>query len=84
MLHGTRGSWAKFGADVKEQQLMSGMLPDDPAFGHDPSPGIIYVSAAGTQTEIPSPVGNQQGASSRVTTSASEIPFLAKVRFLFQ
>jgi hypothetical protein len=61
MLHGTRGSWAKFGADVKEQQLMSGMLPDDPAFGHDPSPGIIYDSAAGTQTEIPSPVGNQQG-----------------------
>src|SRR5215475_11608207 len=61
VLHGTRGSWAKFGADVQERQLMSGMLPDDPAFGHDPNPGIVYDGATGTQTEVPSPVGNQRG-----------------------
>jgi len=40
---------------------MSGMLPDDPAFGHDPNPGIVYDGATGTQTEVPSPVGNQRG-----------------------
>lgn len=61
ILHGTKGSWAKFGADVQERQLMSGMLPDDPAFGYDPNPGILYDGATGQQTEIPVPTGNQQG-----------------------
>jgi predicted dehydrogenase len=60
LLHGTRGSWAKFGADVQEQQLMNGMLPLDPGFGYDPNPGIIYDGATGTQTETPSPAGNQR------------------------
>jgi predicted dehydrogenase len=60
VLHGTRGSWAKFGADVQERQLMSGMLPEDPHFGYDPNPGIVYDGATGKQTEVPSPVGNQR------------------------
>jgi predicted dehydrogenase len=61
ILHGTRGSWAKFGADVQEQQLKEGMLPTDPAFGLDPSSCFLYDGATGTQTEIPSPAGNQLG-----------------------
>jgi predicted dehydrogenase len=61
VLHGTRGSWAKFGADVQEQQLKDGMLPTDPAFGHDPSPSVVYDGATGSQTEVPSPTGNQLG-----------------------
>jgi predicted dehydrogenase len=60
VLHGTRGSWAKFGADTQERQLMSGMLPVDPGFGHDPNPSIVYDGATGTQTEVPSPAGNQR------------------------
>src|ERR1700728_3631640 len=40
-LHGTRASWVKFGADVQEIQLVSGMRPDEPAFGIDPHPGIV-------------------------------------------
>ena len=60
LLHGTRGSWAKFGADVQEEQLISGMLPLDPRFGYDPNPGIVYDGATGTQTEVPSPTGNQR------------------------
>lgn len=40
---------------------MSGMLPNDPAFGHDPDPSILYDAATGTQTELPSPAGNQRG-----------------------
>jgi predicted dehydrogenase len=69
VLHGTQGSWAKFGADVQERQLMSGMLPDDPAFGHDPSFSIVYDGATGTQTEVPSPVGNQMGYYSAIRDS---------------
>ncbi|HUY81751.1 MAG TPA: oxidoreductase [Acidobacteriaceae bacterium] len=61
VLHGTLGSWAKFGADVQEQQLKDGMLPTDPAFGHDPSPCFLYDGATGSRTEVPSPVGNQLG-----------------------
>lgn len=60
VLHGRRGSWAKFGADVQEQQLISGMLPLDPRFGYDPSPGIVYDGATGKQTEMPSPRANQR------------------------
>jgi predicted dehydrogenase len=60
VLHGTLGSWAKFGADVQERQLMSGMLPDDPDFGYDPNPGIVYDGATGTQTEVPAPRGNER------------------------
>jgi predicted dehydrogenase len=61
VLHGTRGSWAKFGGDVQEQQLMSGMLPGDPAYGVDASPGIVYDSATGAQTEVPAPRGDESG-----------------------
>jgi predicted dehydrogenase len=60
LLHGTRGSWAKFGADVQEQQLKGGMAPLDPRFGYDPNPGVIYDGATGSQTEVPSPAGNQR------------------------
>lgn len=61
ILHGTCGSWAKFGADVQEQQLKNGMLPTDPAFGLDPTPCFFYDGDTGTRTELPSPVGNQLG-----------------------
>ena len=60
VLHGTRGSWAKFGMDVQERQLMSGMLPDDQDFGYDPDPGIVYDGTTGAQTEVPAPRGNQR------------------------
>jgi predicted dehydrogenase len=59
MLHGTLGSWAKFGADVQERQLVAGMLSDSPGFGDDPSPGILYEGGTGKQTEIPAPAANQ-------------------------
>jgi predicted dehydrogenase len=61
VLHGTLGSWAKFGADVQERQLQSGMLPGDPTFGYDASPGIVYDGASGTQREVASPRGDQRG-----------------------
>jgi predicted dehydrogenase len=59
-LHGTRGSWMKFGADVQERQLVEGMRPDDPAFGLDPDDSIFIDGATGTRTPIPSPRGDQR------------------------
>jgi len=59
-LHGTRASWAKFGGDVQEPQLMAGMLPDQPGFGVDADPGVLYDGDTGEETKIPAPVGDQR------------------------
>jgi predicted dehydrogenase len=59
LLHGTLGSWAKFGADVQEKQLVAGVRPGSPGFGADPDPGILYEGATGKQTRIPAPAVNQ-------------------------
>jgi predicted dehydrogenase len=59
MLHGTLGSWAKFGADVQERQLVAGKLPGSPGFGDDPNPGILYEGGTGKQTEMRAPAANQ-------------------------
>jgi predicted dehydrogenase len=59
VLHGTRASWAKHGADVQEKQLVAGISPDAIDFGVDPSPGILYDGATGEQTETPAPIGNE-------------------------
>jgi predicted dehydrogenase len=59
-LHGTRASWVKFGADVQEPQLVSGMLPDDPAFGIDMDPGVLIYGGTGVREEIPAPRGDQR------------------------
>lgn len=59
ILHGTKGSWMKFGADVQERQLMAGMLPTDPQFGVDPDPGIFIDGATGTRSELAAPSGRQ-------------------------
>jgi predicted dehydrogenase len=61
ILHGAHASWAKFGGDVQEAQLMAGMLPDEKGFGFDPDPGILYDGATGEKTEIAAPVGDQRG-----------------------
>jgi predicted dehydrogenase len=59
VLHGTLGSWAKFGADVQERQLVAGVWPGSPGFGEDPDPGILYEGATGKQTKILAPAANQ-------------------------
>jgi predicted dehydrogenase len=59
VLHGTLGSWAKFGADVQEKQLVAGIRPGSPGFGEDPDPGVLYEGATGQQRKIPAPVVNQ-------------------------
>ncbi|MEG9437239.1 oxidoreductase [Edaphobacter sp. HDX4] len=62
LLHGTRGSWAKYGLDVQEKQLIEGtLLPGTKGFGDDPDPGILFDGASGTRTEIPVPPADQIG-----------------------
>jgi predicted dehydrogenase len=60
ILHGERASWAKYGADVQEKQMIAGMKPGDEGFGYDPDSGILYEGATGAQTATPTPVGCQQ------------------------
>lgn len=59
VLHGTRASWVKRGADVQETQLRGGMRPTETGFGVDLDPGILYDGATGEETAIPAPVGNE-------------------------
>jgi predicted dehydrogenase len=59
VLHGTLGSWVKFGGDVQEKQLVAGMLPGSDGFGVDPDPGIFYEGATAKQTKMPAPAVNQ-------------------------
>jgi len=61
VVHGTRASWAKHGIDVQEAQLVAGIFPGTPGFGHDPDPGILYNGATGEQTRIPAPPADQSG-----------------------
>jgi len=60
ILHGTRATWAKFGEDVQEAQLIAGMVPTDPGFGVDFNPGILFDGATGEKREIPAPIGDQR------------------------
>jgi predicted dehydrogenase len=60
VVHGTKGSWSKFGPDLQEARLKEGMRPDAPGFGDDPDPGWFY-EAPGTQpVAIPAPGANQR------------------------
>jgi predicted dehydrogenase len=61
VLHGTQGSWAKYGGDVQEKQLVAGVAPVASGFGDDPDPGILYDGATGERTTIPAPAANQLG-----------------------
>ena len=58
-LHGTLGSWIKYGADVQEKQLISGIRPGASGFGIDPDPGIFIDGVTGQRTEIPAPAGDE-------------------------
>lgn len=58
-LHGTHGSWLKYGLDVQESQLVSGMRPDNPVWGKDTVPGLFYDGSGGPAQELAVPNGDQ-------------------------
>jgi predicted dehydrogenase len=41
-IHGTEGSWIKYGQDPQEAQVMAGMARTDPAFGVDNRMGVLW------------------------------------------
>lgn len=60
-VHGTRGSWFKYGLDPQEAALRDGAVPGGDDWGVDPSPGrLLRVEADGTIVEgaSPAPAGN--------------------------
>ncbi len=58
-LHGTQGSWVKYGFDIQESQLLRGMHPGDPDWGKDPLPGLFYDGSGGPGKELPVPRSDQ-------------------------
>jgi predicted dehydrogenase len=60
MIHGTGGSWIKFGLDVQEDQLRSGLLPGDKGWGEDPRPGLLYSGSGDDPVELALPKGDQR------------------------
>jgi scyllo-inositol 2-dehydrogenase (NADP+) len=51
-VHGTTASFVKLGLDPQEEQLKSGMNPNDPDFALDPTDGILTFGD-GTQGRVP-------------------------------
>jgi predicted dehydrogenase len=59
-IHGTAGSWLKYGLDVQEEQLVNGMLPGQPGWGQDPRPALFYNGRDSEPLELPLPAGDQR------------------------
>jgi predicted dehydrogenase len=49
MVHGTLGSYVKYGLDPQEDQLKAGVRPPAPGWGVDPSPGSLTLFADGAR-----------------------------------
>ncbi|KVQ19384.1 oxidoreductase [Burkholderia ubonensis] len=61
-LHGTHGSYQKFGLDTQEDQLKAGLTPDDVEFGGGNPPGVLRVLDGDVETERPVPTLDGQYA----------------------
>jgi scyllo-inositol 2-dehydrogenase (NADP+) len=61
-LHGTQGSFVKFGIDPQEDALRSGIGFDTPGFGHDPEEawGNLYLEGAAPQS-VETEAGDYRG-----------------------
>jgi len=58
IVHGSGGSLVKRGADPQETQLIAGVRPGDPAWGHDPD-DLLWHDGAGVVHALSSPRGDQ-------------------------
>ncbi|OHE85528.1 MAG: hypothetical protein A2190_09720 [Lysobacterales bacterium RIFOXYA1_FULL_69_10] len=58
LLHGDRGSVVKHGSDLQEQQLASGLRPDDTGWGTDPD-APIHFAGDGVRGALPAVGGDQ-------------------------
>jgi predicted dehydrogenase len=66
LIHGSTASWSKFGIDVQEPQLISGMRPGDAGWGVDPITGTLFTGATSgrnelaTESAVPNEVGSYE------------------------
>jgi predicted dehydrogenase len=60
MIHGTGGSWVKYGLDFQEEQLRQGMVPGSGGWGEDPHPGLFYGGSGEEVLKVPLPRGDQR------------------------
>lgn len=60
MLHGTNGSYVKFGLDPQEDALKAGKAPGSPGWGEDPRDGELFTHTYGSvhTTKVPTLKGN--------------------------
>jgi predicted dehydrogenase len=59
-IHGTGGSWLKYGLDVQEEQLVRRIIPGQPGWGLDPQPALFYNGRDSQPLELPLPTGDQR------------------------
>jgi predicted dehydrogenase len=57
-IHGTLGSWIKFGVDSQEEQLAQGLRPLDMGFGKDPIRGALHAGSNTPPCELDAPAGD--------------------------
>ncbi|WXL26747.1 oxidoreductase [Ectopseudomonas mendocina] len=59
-VHGTTGSFIKYGLDTQEDALKAGLRPTDIAWGHDPEQGRLYLGQGDSVQErsVPSNAGD--------------------------
>lgn len=57
-VHGTKGSWLKYGMDTQEDRLRADVTPGAPGWGEDPSPGRFLDGATGTARTTVAPPGD--------------------------
>jgi predicted dehydrogenase len=60
IIHGTRGTWLKYGLDTQEEQLRLGMVPGSDGWGEDPQHGLFYGGSDKKAIEVPLPKGDQR------------------------
>jgi predicted dehydrogenase len=59
IVHGTRGSLIKTGADRQEAQMLAGQRPGSSGWGEDPDP-LLHFDAEGKEHHRPAPSGDQR------------------------
>jgi predicted dehydrogenase len=58
VVHGQAGSWIKYGLDVQESQLTSGMQPGSAGWGEGGPAAILIDGATGNETNVQLPPGD--------------------------
>ena len=57
-IHGTQGSYVKYGLDTQEDQLKAGLRPGDDGFGAGNAPGVLRVLEGDQEVEREVPTRN--------------------------